>query len=134
MSRRALPRRRDLGRVTPEARREARRLAEEYKHQVFREAEAHGAVTPESLRQADQRIRRKMKRRVKLFADESTWNAVAGLGGIGLAVDSVFAAVHPFAVGSLVGISSLGAVAASGFIGGWIARKFGKSSRARKDG
>ena len=119
--------------LLPEARREARRLAKAYMRQVIREAEAHGAVTPESLREADQQLRRKMSRRRRLFANPSTWDAVAVLGTIGLGVESVYATVHPFAAGSVAGVASLAAFAASGVAGGWIARNFGKSSRSGKD-
>jgi hypothetical protein len=107
---------------------------EAYKRQLIREAAAHGTVTPKSLREADLRLRRKMRRRRRLFANPSTWDTIAVLGAIGLAVDGVFAAVHPFAVGSLAGVASLAAVAASGAAGGWIARNLGKSTRTGKDG
>jgi phage tail tape-measure protein len=102
--------------------------------QVIQEAAAHGGVTPESLREADRRLRRKIRRRRRLFANPPTWDAIAGLGTIGLGVESVFATVHPFAAGSVAGVASLAAVAASGVTGGWIARNFGRSSRRGKDG
>ncbi len=92
-------------------------------------AAAHGAVTPESLREADQRLRRKMRRHRRLFANPSRWDAIAVLGTIGLGVESVCATVHPFAAGSVAGVASRAVVAASGVTGGWIARNFGTSSR-----
>lgn len=98
---------------------------------VLKEAASHGPVTPQSLRDADQRLRsRKLIKRRRLLADPGTWGAIAGLGGIGLAVESVFATVHPFAVGSVVGVASWATVAASGIVGGWIAKNFGKNSQA----
>jgi hypothetical protein len=55
------------------------------------------------------------------------------LGTIGLGVDGVYAAPHPFAPGSVAGLASLSTVAAAGVAGGWIARNFGKSSRTGRD-
>jgi hypothetical protein len=101
---------------------------------VLREAAAHGAVTPKSLREADQRLRRKLSKRRRLFANPTTWDAISLLGGIGLAVEGVYAAGNPFAAGSVAAVASLATVAASGVVGGWIARNFGKSSRTGKDG
>ena len=60
--------------------------------EVIQEAAAHGAVTSKSLREADQRLRRKMRRRRRLFANPSTWDAIAGLGTIGFGLETFFAA------------------------------------------
>ena len=37
------------------------------------------------------------------FANPAPWDAVAGLGSVGLAVECVYAAVDPFAVGTVAG-------------------------------
>jgi hypothetical protein len=103
-------------------------------HRVLQEAASRGPVTSRSLRRADRRLRRrKLNKARRLFANPAPWDAVAGLGSVGLAVECVYAAVHPFAAGSVAGVASLATIASSGFVGGFIARTFGKSSKTGKD-
>lgn len=115
--------RRRLDRVTPEVRKEAQLLSEKYQQRLIQEAASHGLVTAQSLRAADQQLRRrKLTNRGGLWAYPRTWDTITGLGGIGITVDAVYATVHPFAAGSIGGLAGLATVGATGLVGGWIAR------------
>ena len=76
----SLASRRDLDRVTPDARKEARRLSEEYMRLLFQDAASRGPVNVDSLRAADRRFRRKAQR-ARLLAYPRTWDTITGLGG-----------------------------------------------------
>lgn len=109
--------RRGRRRISRAASRELGRIAAEYEKQLVEIASSRGPVTPESLCDADKRLRRRWRRRGRVSS--ATWDAATGLGAFGCAAAAYFGGAHPLTAGPLAGFSVSAVVGAGGIVGKW---------------
>ena len=119
-----MARRRGRRRTTSGASKELGHITEEYKHLLLLEAAARGPITPQSLREADRRLRRVRRSRLAILpVSPAACDAAAAIGGVGLGADALFGGAHPLATGTLTGFAVSVFISAAGIAGKWFTTK-----------